>query len=167
MPEYQEILDSEVEPEAPLTSSLGVRFRDNPIALANGASGAPRIQTDALNNSAVTTAKINDGAVTTAKINNGAVTQSKLASNATGRAELKTGTNSVSGTLAASGVESISLTDYALFPSMHEGLEPGGPIRVEFSPDGGSGASSPKFSIRNADANESVDYSVAWRFVQS
>lgn len=59
MPEYQEILDTEVQPEAPLTSSLGVRFRDNPIALANGASGAPRIQTAAINNSAVTAQKIN------------------------------------------------------------------------------------------------------------
>ena len=48
MPEYQEILDSEVEPEAPLTSSLGVRFRDNPIALAQGADEAPKVRTVAL-----------------------------------------------------------------------------------------------------------------------
>ena len=47
MPEYQEILDTEVEPEAPLTSSLGVRFRDNPVAIAQGAAGAPRIQNGA------------------------------------------------------------------------------------------------------------------------
>ena len=48
MPEYQEILDTEVEPEAPLTSSLGVRFRDNPIAVWEGAAGAPKVRTVAL-----------------------------------------------------------------------------------------------------------------------
>ena len=154
MPEYQEILDSEVEPEAPLTSSLGVRFRDNPLAVWEGAPSAPRINGQ------------QGPAVNTNGLFNSAVTQAKLASNATGRSELKTGTNSVSGTLLSGEVESINLTDYALFPSMHKASEGRGPIRVEFSADGGSGASSPKFSIRNADADLSVDYSVAWRFVQ-
>ena len=153
MPEYQEILDSEVEPEAPLTSSLGVRFRDNPIALANGASGAPRIQTDALNNSAVTTAKIN----------NGAVTQAKLASNATGRAELKTGTNSVSGTLADGDRVTVTMSDYALFPSMHAS---GNVLVVELSDEGSSSASNPKFAIMN-DTGFFREYSIAWRFVQA
>ena len=46
MAEYQEILDTEVEPEAPLTSSLGVRFRDNPVAIAEGAAGAPRVASE-------------------------------------------------------------------------------------------------------------------------
>ena len=50
MPEvdYLVINDSEVEPGAPLLSSLGVRWRDNAIAIAQGASGAPRIENDAL-----------------------------------------------------------------------------------------------------------------------
>ena len=55
MPEYQEILDTEVEPEAPLTSSLGVRFRDNPLAVWEGAPSAPRIQLGAIASNAVTT----------------------------------------------------------------------------------------------------------------
>ena len=91
MPEYQEILDSEVEPEAPLTSSLGVRFRDNPLAVWEGADGAPRIQTDALNNSAVTQDK------------------------------LKMGTNSVSGTVSGGEQVTINLNDYSLFPSIQGG----------------------------------------------
>ena len=41
MPSYIVINDSEVEPEAPLLSSLGVRFRDNPIAIAQREAGAP------------------------------------------------------------------------------------------------------------------------------
>ena len=143
MPEYQEILDTEVEPEAPLTSSLGVRFRDNPLAVWEGAPSAPRIQTAALNN--------------------GAVTQDKLASNAAGRSELKMGTNSVSGTLGDSGITTITLTDYALFPSMHVDA---GTFRVQPASDGGAAASNPKFSMRNLDSQDRV-YSVAWRFVQT
>ena len=43
MVDYIPIDDSEVEPEAPLSSSLGVRWRDNPVAIAQGAPGAPRV----------------------------------------------------------------------------------------------------------------------------
>ena len=143
MPEYQEILDTEVEPEAPLTSSLGVRFRDNPIALANGASGAPRIQTAALNN--------------------GAVTQDKLASNAAGRSELKMGTNSVSGSLGSDDRVNLTMSDYALFPSMHASNDG---VVVELSDAGSSSASNPKFAVIN-DAGFARDYSIAWRFVQA
>ena len=46
--DYLVIDDSEVEPGAPILSSLGVRWRDNAIAIAQGASGAPRIENDAL-----------------------------------------------------------------------------------------------------------------------
>jgi hypothetical protein len=40
MATYVEILDAEIEPEAPIISSLGYRWRDNPIAIAQGVSGA-------------------------------------------------------------------------------------------------------------------------------
>lgn len=43
MADYIAITDAEVEPEAPLTSSLAARWRDNPIAIAEGAPGAPRL----------------------------------------------------------------------------------------------------------------------------
>ena len=45
MPDYRVIADSEVQPDAPVTSSLGFALRDNPIAIAEGAVGAPRIRT--------------------------------------------------------------------------------------------------------------------------
>ena len=151
MPEYQEILDTEVEPEAPLTSSLGVRFRDNPIALANGASGAPRIQTAALNNSAVTTAKINNGAVTTAKINNGAVT----------RAKLKMGINSVSGDLSSGTSTVINLNDYSLFPSTS-----GSRYAMRLDSNTGANAENPKFLIGGSDA-DAGSYAAAWRFIET
>ena len=44
MADYRSIDDSEVDPDAPVTSDLAYALRDNPIAIAEGASGAPRVQ---------------------------------------------------------------------------------------------------------------------------
>lgn len=41
MTTYSSILDTQVDPDAPITSLLGYQWRDNPIAIAEGASGAP------------------------------------------------------------------------------------------------------------------------------
>lgn len=54
MADYRTITDAEVDPDAPLTSSLGYAWRDNPIAIAEGATGAPRIVDAALNAGSVT-----------------------------------------------------------------------------------------------------------------
>ena len=43
MASYIEITDEETDPGAPVTSELLKRERDNPIAIAEGATGAPRI----------------------------------------------------------------------------------------------------------------------------
>lgn len=43
MTSYIAITNSEVQPEAPITSELMTKLRDNPIAIAEGASGAPKI----------------------------------------------------------------------------------------------------------------------------
>lgn len=61
MADYLPINPTEIEPEAPLTSSLAARWSNNPIAIAEGASGAPRIQTNAIANGAVTAAKLATG----------------------------------------------------------------------------------------------------------
>jgi hypothetical protein len=42
MADYVQILDTQIEPDAPLTSTLAAQWRDNPIAIAEGAAGAPR-----------------------------------------------------------------------------------------------------------------------------
>lgn len=43
MADWRNISDTEVDPDAPVTSELAYAFRDNVIAMAEGASGAPRI----------------------------------------------------------------------------------------------------------------------------
>jgi len=86
MVEYIPIDDSEIEPEAPLVSSLGVRWRDNPVAIARGAPGAPRIQTDAYG----------PGSVDQAAIGESAVDQAAIGASAVGQSELKTATGTVS-----------------------------------------------------------------------
>ena len=53
MTDYTQINDTEIDPDAPIPSLLGYRWRDNPIAMFEGASGAPRIQADAFPDFAV------------------------------------------------------------------------------------------------------------------
>lgn len=43
MATYTAITDTQVDPDAPLTSQLGYQFRDNPIAISEGATGAPKV----------------------------------------------------------------------------------------------------------------------------
>lgn len=43
MATWTTITDSQVDPDAPLTSGLAYAWRDNPVAIAEGASGAPKI----------------------------------------------------------------------------------------------------------------------------
>ena len=44
MADWTVISDTSLDPDAPLTSELAYAWRDNPIAIAEGAVGAPRIQ---------------------------------------------------------------------------------------------------------------------------
>ena len=48
MADYVEILDTQIEPDAPLTAVLAGQWRDNCIAIAEGAAGAPKVQGVAL-----------------------------------------------------------------------------------------------------------------------
>jgi len=48
MTTYTEILDTQLDPDAPITSALGYQLRDNPVALSEGAEDAPKISPTAL-----------------------------------------------------------------------------------------------------------------------
>ena len=145
--DYLIINDSEVEPGAPILSSLGVRWRDNAIAIAQGAPGAPRI--DGLQNPAVLTGGIA----------NGAVTQSKVATNAVNRSKIQTGTNSVSGSTNTN--VTIELDQYSFFPSIDAA---NADLSVIAAESGLSGPNNPKLGLRS-DSGAAIPYDVAWRFV--
>lgn len=100
MTTYATIADSDLDPESPGTTTLFTRLRDNPIAITEGASGAPKIQT----------AAIADDAVTAAKIAADAVGQSEIAANAVGQSELKHAVSNQSTSVPSEGAAGITPT---------------------------------------------------------
>jgi hypothetical protein len=48
MTTYTAITNAELDQDSPLTETLTTKFRDNPIAITEGAAGAPRIVAGAL-----------------------------------------------------------------------------------------------------------------------
>jgi len=91
MTAYIAITDAETDPEAPLTSELAKKWRDNPIAISEGSTGAPKVQRAAVQDAAIN------------------------------RVKLSTGTNSGSYSFSGSGgTTTISLDAYSFFPS-HSG----------------------------------------------
>ena len=58
MTAYTAIADSEIDTDSPITESLLTRFRNNPIAITEGSTGAPKIQTAAYQDASVTQQKI-------------------------------------------------------------------------------------------------------------
>lgn len=49
MADYIEILDTQIEPDAPLTAALAAQFRDNPVAITEGSPDALRVKSRAIN----------------------------------------------------------------------------------------------------------------------
>ena len=86
MADYIGITEAQSNPFAPLTSELVKQLRDNPIAIAQGAAGAPRVERAAIEDAGIN------------------------------RVKLDTGTNSVSGSIPPFGVVSILMDPYSFFP---------------------------------------------------
>src|SRR5690554_3345055 len=59
MATWTNIDDTFLEPGKPVRSVDGLALRDNPIAIAEGAAGAPKVKTAGIENQAVTDAKLN------------------------------------------------------------------------------------------------------------
>ena len=82
MTTYTAIANNEIDEDSEITTGLMTKLRDNPIAITEGSSGAPKIQTAALEQTngseAVTTATIRAGAVGQTEIATGAVHQDKI-----------------------------------------------------------------------------------------
>lgn len=59
MADWTSISNANVEPDAPWISATAFALRDNPIAIAEGATGAPRIKAGGLDSGSVTSTKFN------------------------------------------------------------------------------------------------------------
>lgn len=93
MTAYTTITDAETDPEAPLTSILAKKWRDNPIAITEGSSGAPKIQ-DAALDSTVTTAGTTWVNARIAGSSNGSIgTYALLSNQSTAANNITAGTN--------------------------------------------------------------------------
>jgi hypothetical protein len=110
MTTYTAIPDSDIDPESPGTTTLFTRLRDNPIAITEGASGAPSITYAALSLS-------ND--IVAGDIASGAVGQSEIANSAVGQGELK----SASGSVSTNSTTQVNLTlpggEYGFYPRIY------------------------------------------------
>jgi hypothetical protein len=135
MTDYTTITDTQVDPEAPITSELMTALRDNPIAISEGSSGAPKIQNAAIQDSAVTTSKIANGNVTAPKI------------------PISTVTNS--GTLIDAGAVTIAYppSNYIFFPSL---TGTNSVLRGQLTNNG--------LYIQNV-GNNTGTYTVTWRYI--
>lgn len=155
-----------------LTSTKMTQNQDNFLALAEGASGAPSIQTAALANSAVTTAKIADANVTNSKLATNSVdsaqlvassvTQIKIATANVGQAQLKTTTASGNQALGGGAQNSYTLTGgtYSWWTA--------GSTYTGFSIGfGNSDVAAGVIGIANLDASAGNTFYVDERYVQS
>lgn len=78
MATYSAVSASEKDADSVVDVSLIDKLDQNPHAIAEGASGAPKIQSAAINDNAITAAKIASSAVGQSEIASGAVHQSEL-----------------------------------------------------------------------------------------
>ena len=62
MSTWTNIPDDVLEPGKPIRSVDAIALRDNPVAIAQGAAGAPRVQTAAIQDGAVIASKLATGA---------------------------------------------------------------------------------------------------------
>ena len=62
MADYITVVDSSVDPDAPLTSDLMYRLRDNPIAISEGAVNAPKVRSEAMALRTAAADRTSDGA---------------------------------------------------------------------------------------------------------
>ncbi|CAB4124407.1 hypothetical protein UFOVP59_2 [uncultured Caudovirales phage] len=70
MTSYVAVANGEIDADSPITADLMTKLRDNPIALSEGASGAPKVMAAALNLTANTlTGSVGSGASTTLSLN--------------------------------------------------------------------------------------------------
>lgn len=84
MADWKTIPDTDVDPDAPVTSELMYALRDNPVAIAEGAAGAPRVMGIALDTFLAHDSAAIDGTTSLAFVGMDRIGEILVALNATG-----------------------------------------------------------------------------------
>lgn len=92
MATFTVIPDTVLEPLKPIRSVDGLALRDNPIAIAEGASGAPRIQNAAMDTDSVDNANVVNGTLGAEKFQSGATERDWVLARTSGAAVGAVGT---------------------------------------------------------------------------
>ena len=156
------IPDGDIDPESPIDAPLMAALRDNPIAIAGGLAGAPKVQNAALAGLPWQAAQIGAGQVGTTQLANLAATAAKLAAAAVQRAKLQTTTVSLSGSIATSSRVNIALSPYAFFPMIY--ISDTAEVHMTGHQTAGS-ADQPRFSLHNRSVDNSYFYQVDYRYI--
>lgn len=96
------IPDGDIDPESPIDAPLMAALRDNPVAIAGGLAGAPKVQNAALNGLPWAQAQLGSNSVGTAQLINLNVTEAKLAASAVAQSKLKTTNGEISQSMPTS-----------------------------------------------------------------
>lgn len=158
------IPDGDIDPESPIDAPLMAALRDNPIAIAQGLTGAPKVQNGALAGLPWTSSQLGSNSVNATQISGGAVGNSEMANNAVHRAELYTSTVSLSGSVGFVSAVNITMNAYSFFPMIHSS---GGNPELRPHSQDGSSADNPRFSIANLSPDSSLNYDVDYRYILS
>lgn len=100
MAAYSSVSASAKDAESPVNVDLIEKLDQNPLAMFEGAAGAPRLQNAAFNDNTINAARLLNGSIAESKMANNAVSQRVIAANSVGTSELRTGnTGNVGGVL--------------------------------------------------------------------
>lgn len=140
MTSYTAILNGEIDPESPITTSLMTKLRDNPIAIAEGATGAPRTSTRAIHpGGSETDGALNDATTITGLGFSDFTTFTRTASLSLPEASVIR----VNGDLSLSAAITVGTCDYATWLSADLiGCSRGELGIYDTGPNGGSGGGS-------------------------
>lgn len=127
---YSTITDTEILPGKPGSNALFTKLRDNPIGIAAGSSGAPKIADAAFSPGTINGDKLVANSVTASQIAPDAVGQSELANNSVDlaammllsvdKSKLRTITSSLAGAITPGGGGiDILMAGYCFFPMIH------------------------------------------------
>lgn len=127
------IPDGDIDPESPIDAPLMAALRDNPIAIAQGLSGAPKILSAAFGDNTLSGVKLQAGTIPAGKHVAGSIAQSDLASASVGRGQLKTATAAGSTNVAGSMPFTYTLTGGTYAWWTCSGYDAGGTSHWAFS----------------------------------